>query len=187
MEKERSSFISRKKDPNTDTRSNKQLCYVMEEAHRCLNETINFFIEDYLLKETHIFNNDTCIVMFLHNLAQPQWSHIPCGEKVIGDIFCSVKENSKTIDTSIQTTSGLPVCQKGLLKKTKICFELMWHTYIPGLSNRRTLSIHIFNSLFKFAWLGDITQCQISIFCLFMIHEIFPQKSQKDRYLLSLC
>ena len=137
-------------DPNTDTRSDIWLCYVKGERRGCLNETINFFIEDYLLIETHIFNNDTCTVMFLHNLAQPQWSHIPCGEKVIGHTFCSIKENSKTNYTSIQTTAGVSVCQKGFLKKNKICFELIWHTYIPGLSNRRTLSIHIFNSLFKF-------------------------------------
>ena len=138
------------KDLNNDATSDKQLCIKTYNENSCAKEIRKEFIKDYLLQEPHLMKSHTCTIMFLYNLAQPQWNHISCREKLIGDVFCSIKQNLRTINVSIQNKIDFSICQKGFLKKKKKCFELIWHTFSSGFRNRRMLSLQTFNSLLSF-------------------------------------
>ncbi len=69
----------------------------------------------------HSSQKDTCTVMLMSNLLEPEWVTVHCYDKLLADVYCSV-QNPNSPNTTEQPDNSF--CSK--LTVSKKCFEITW-------------------------------------------------------------
>ena len=70
-------------------------------------------------------NKNSCTLMLLYNLGEPEWITVPCDEKLIADVFCVTHLAVTQRHHSDMKLTNL-VCSQGAVKIRNTCYVYQW-------------------------------------------------------------
>ena len=70
-------------------------------------------------------------MMWLSNLAEPEWIQISCTEKLLNDVICVVKTDNINVTTSsYQIGENNLICPNNAISKDTLCFFVFMAEYL---------------------------------------------------------
>ncbi len=103
-------------------------CYLHFEDH-CVNLTV-YKQKSRSTIYPYMSQVETCVLLVLTNLAQPEWIQVNCSEEMLSTVLC-VKNNSAFYEEMITLNIvHLPVnvCSTYHVLKNGLCYLFVWHT-----------------------------------------------------------
>ena len=87
--------------------------------------------QEYFKYKTHPVDNYTCVLMMVHNLAEPEWLSIMCKQPLLSYVLCaidSVDMDYSKMYLNMESIYLKQWCQHTHIKKRNNCFVFDWQT-----------------------------------------------------------
>ena len=82
----------------------------------------------------YIHTNDTCFIMLLVNLAEPDWIQIDCDKKLLSNVLCVIKgvNSEEQIEPNITLINNKKSCTQTYVLMYDVCYLFLWYEGMEG-------------------------------------------------------
>ena len=93
-------------------------------ANRC---PVMTDLQNQEIHELEPQNKNSCTLMLLTNLAEPQWISVPCSAALLPVALCVIdKAETKKSKQNIENANDIYFCPKTLIMINKTCYNFLW-------------------------------------------------------------
>ncbi len=93
-----------------------------------------------------------CTLMFLKNLAEPEWLQVNCDHQLLGDILCMIPDASSQKSGSVHISADLRIFDTSCILKFGECYQFLWisskSTRLIDKSRAKKFDVGLFLDLF---------------------------------------